>query len=98
MEALRGGAAPLPIVDVGCGTEFTVALDSSGQLWSWGCNYYGKLGLGKGEGRDDGDGRGVMVPQLVEGLPPSCTINALCCGTNHVIAMKVSAPMAKVAS
>lgn len=36
-------------INVCCGGEFTIALDSNNQLWSWGCNQYGQLGLGNTE-------------------------------------------------
>eukprot|EP00937_MAST-01D_sp_MAST-1D-sp2_P006793 g6793.t1 len=42
VEGLKGKR----VVDVACGREFTLALTSAGELWSWGGNDYGQLGQG----------------------------------------------------
>ncbi|CAM1326226.1 Uncharacterised protein g9199 [Pycnogonum litorale] len=33
------------MVDISCGSDFTIALDSSGRLWGWGRNDLGQLGI-----------------------------------------------------
>jgi len=40
------------VVDVGCGSRHTVALTKGNQLWSFGWNKYGQLGLGDTRSRD----------------------------------------------
>ena len=47
-RALRPVAISLPegTVDVQGGTEFTVALTGTGQVWTWGGNRYGQFGDG----------------------------------------------------
>ena len=34
------------VEDVTVGSEHTLALTSDGEVWGWGCNGYGQLGLG----------------------------------------------------
>ncbi|ARF18102.1 Ig-like domain-containing protein [Sporosarcina ureae] len=41
---LTGGNRLLNISAISAGGNFTIALDSDGQLWSWGLNSYGQLG------------------------------------------------------
>lgn len=35
------------IVQVACGKYFSMALTENGEVYSWGCNYYGQLGITK---------------------------------------------------
>ena len=35
-----------PVVDIAVGCEFVLALDNDHDLWSWGANAEGQLGLG----------------------------------------------------
>ena len=46
------GNSNVVIVDVAAGHIHTVALDSTGQLWSWGDNSFGQLGDGTLENRN----------------------------------------------
>ena len=34
------------ITDVACGADFTLALESQGQLWAWGSNFYSQVRWG----------------------------------------------------
>jgi len=38
---------PVHIISVTCGTNFTIAIDNNGDLYSWGWNESGCLGQGK---------------------------------------------------
>uniref|UniRef100_A0A8B9L3R6 HECT and RLD domain containing E3 ubiquitin protein ligase 4 n=1 Tax=Astyanax mexicanus TaxID=7994 RepID=A0A8B9L3R6_ASTMX len=49
------------IVQVTCGYRHSLALSRRGQIFSWGQNKYGQLGLGK-------EGPSVLTPQLVQSL------------------------------
>lgn len=49
------------VVQVTCGYRHSLALSRSGQIFSWGQNKYGQLGLGK-------EGPGVLTPQVVQSL------------------------------
>lgn len=62
-----------PVTQVACGRDFTFALTGRGQLYSWGRNRWGQLGLG-GEGADV-----QRVPKLVPNLPE---IKQVECGEN----------------
>ena len=47
------------VCDVSCGSDFTIALTNNGrQVWSWGCNSYGQLGVGNDEN--------ASVPKSIE--------------------------------
>ncbi|THG99799.1 hypothetical protein EW026_g2605 [Hermanssonia centrifuga] len=47
------------IVDVACGQQHAVALTSDGHIYVWGCNGYGRMGLGTGLQND------VLIPKVV---------------------------------
>ncbi|KAI0692446.1 RCC1 BLIP-II [Cytidiella melzeri] len=47
------------IVQIACGQQHSVALDSEGLVYVWGCNGYGRLGLGTGLQND------VLIPKVV---------------------------------
>ena len=40
------------MLDVGCGSRHTVCLTEGNQVWSFGWNKYGQLGLGDNKSRD----------------------------------------------
>ncbi|GFT97548.1 e3 ubiquitin-protein ligase HERC2 [Nephila pilipes] len=56
IESLNG----LGVIQVECGAQFSLALTSSGQVWTWGKGDYFRLGHGE-EGH-------IRKPQLIEGL------------------------------
>jgi len=41
------------VLDVGCGSRHTVCLTMGNNLWSFGWNKYGQLGLGDNKSRDN---------------------------------------------
>ena len=45
-------AAECAVIDVGCGSRHTVCLTQGNNLWSFGWNKYGQLGLGDTKSRD----------------------------------------------
>ena len=45
-------AAESAVIDVGCGSRHTVCLTQGNNLWSFGWNKYGQLGLGDTRSRD----------------------------------------------
>nr|XP_031849691.1 probable E3 ubiquitin-protein ligase HERC4 isoform X1 [Nomia melanderi] len=70
------------IVQVACGMKHTIALTNNGELYSWGCNKEGQLGL-------DADVKNELKPKLVnslEGIP----IVHIACGGYHSIAISKS--------
>merc|ERR1719506_1431902 len=77
------------IVKVGSGNNFSAALSSSGELWVWGRNDYGQLGLGE-------EAMGDMYsaeryPRLVRSLPvEGHRVVDFACGENHVVALTAS--------
>ena len=67
------------IVDVVAAHEYSVALDSDGNVWTWGSNTYGQLG--------DGSKVSRTSPILVEGVSDIISISA---GWEHTLAMNSS--------
>lgn len=63
------------VVQIACGQYHTLALTNSGELYSWGSNIYGQLGLGY-------ETEKVTTPTLVKSLL-GIPIALLCCGANH---------------
>jgi alpha-tubulin suppressor-like RCC1 family protein len=68
---------PAGIVDVQGGTDFTVALTSSGQVWAWGGNRHGQIG--------DGLARPRLSPYQVA-VPGNQHVTAIAAGKGHVLA------------
>ncbi|RVX15122.1 Protein RCC2-like [Vitis vinifera] len=62
------------IVKVACGTNHTVAVDSSGHVYTWGFGGYGRLG--HREQKDEWVPRRVEVFQRQNVLPPEAVISA----------------------
>ena len=79
-RALRPVAVRLPAgtVDVQGGTDFTVALTGTGQVWTWGGNRYGQLG--------DGTATIRFAPRQVE-LAGSAAVASIAVGQDHVLAL-----------
>ncbi len=69
---------PAGTVDVQGGTDFTVALTGTGQVWTWGGNRYGQLG--------DGTTTIGFAPYQVE-LPGSAPAASIAVGQDHVLAL-----------
>jgi len=65
-------------VAVACGSEHTVALTKDGQVWSWGVNRAGQLGLGHL--------RGMETPQHVLALDEHVVIQ-VACGASHTMVL-----------
>lgn len=62
------------IVDLTTGLDHTMALSSRGEVWAWGMNAYGQLGVGPV------DDTCVSQPMKVEGAPALTSIFA---GADH---------------
>ena len=76
-ESLVPVPIPLPrsIIDISIGPGFGLAVDSTGQVWAWGSNTAGQLGLGDYANR--------TVPHAVQGVGKVKTVN---CGGNWTFA------------
>lgn len=74
------------IIKVDAGQNFTAALSRDGELWVWGRNDYGQLGLGE-------EAMGDMYsssryPRLVRSLPvEGQSVADFVCGEHHVVAL-----------
>ncbi|MFZ5354115.1 MAG: FecR domain-containing protein [Bacillota bacterium] len=66
----------IEFVDVKLGYEHTVALDSKGNVWTWGYNYYGQLG--------DGSTSNRLTPYKITTLS---SISKIAAGDYHTIAV-----------
>ena len=64
----------LHIADVGCGSRHTVVLTRNNQLWSFGWNKYGQLGIGHNHSRDAPEK--MSMPRVIAGK----SIKMLKCG------------------
>ncbi|KAG7510417.1 serine serine/threonine-protein kinase Nek9 [Solea senegalensis] len=62
-----------PVRQVSCGDNHVVVLTHGGEIYSWGCGEYGRLGL---ECEDD-----FSSPMQVE-VPKGATISSVCCGSD----------------
>ncbi|XP_043244131.1 RCC1 domain-containing protein 1-like [Amphibalanus amphitrite] len=70
----------LAITQVCAGGWHTAALSSSGDVYTWGWNESGQLGLG--------DTVNVAAePALVDALPSDVTVTQLACGSRHTLAL-----------
>jgi alpha-tubulin suppressor-like RCC1 family protein len=74
-------ALPEGTVDVQGGSDFTVALTSSGQVWGWGGNGYGQLG--------DGSDTLRLTPHQVQ-LPSGVRAASISVGAGHVLVLSES--------
>jgi len=70
------------IVQVACGENHTLALTYDGQLFSWGSNSFGQLGLGTSTDRE-------VKPTLVASLA-GIPLAFIACGGNHSFAVSKS--------
>eukprot|EP00794_Sanderia_malayensis_P005950 gene5950-6640_t len=67
----------LKVLQVDCGDAHVVALADDGEVYTWGCGQYGRLGLGT---EDDS-----AVPEQMP-LPPNCSnIIAIKCGLDNTL-------------
>jgi len=77
---------PAVICKIGAGSNFSAAMSKNGELWVWGRNDYGQLGLGE-------EAMGDMYsaerfPRLVRSLPTEgLKVVDFCCGEHHVVAL-----------
>jgi alpha-tubulin suppressor-like RCC1 family protein len=62
--------APVPFFKVTCGTYHSLGLTEDGDLYSWGWNYYGQLGVARDAGESNGEPRKVVseVRDVVGGM------------------------------
>lgn len=77
------GVAGAHIVQIACGDKHSLALSDGGDIYVWGYNYYGQLGLGKEAGTTEPKPR---VIQSLGGIP----ISLIACGGNHSFALSKS--------
>ena len=67
----------LKVLQVDCGDAHVVALADDGEVYTWGCGQYGRLGLGT---EDD-----MAIPEPMP-LPPNCNeIVAIKCGLDNTL-------------
>ena len=65
-EVQAAEVGDVKVTELATGKHHTLALDSTGHVWSWGQNYFGQLGLGYSASGEDVDN--VLTPQLVSGV------------------------------
>jgi alpha-tubulin suppressor-like RCC1 family protein len=84
LQVASGSIATLTIAAVACGTSFALALDSTGNVHSWGQNIYGQLG--------NNTTTLSTLPIAVSSFGSLATarIVAIACGQSHSVALDVS--------
>ncbi|XP_072112516.1 probable E3 ubiquitin-protein ligase HERC4 isoform X1 [Mobula birostris] len=70
------------IIQVTCGNEHSLALSKDGQVFAWGCNTYGQLGLGK----KDTFFENAQAVQTFSGIP----VAQIAAGGEHSLVLTVS--------
>ncbi|XP_046611167.1 probable E3 ubiquitin-protein ligase HERC4 isoform X2 [Neodiprion virginianus] len=70
------------VVQIACGLKHTLALTNNGELYAWGCNKEGQLGIG-------GESVKELKPKLVTSLA-SVPMSYIACGGYHSIAVSKS--------
>lgn len=70
------------IVQIACGLKHTVALTNNGELYAWGSNNEGQLGLGRSTQME-------IKPKLLHSLT-AVPIAFIACGGYHTIAISKS--------
>jgi alpha-tubulin suppressor-like RCC1 family protein len=74
------------IIKVGAGENFSAAMSADGELWLWGRNDYGQIGLG--EEAMEYKGSGSRYPRMLRGLAlEGQQIVDFACGRHHVVAL-----------
>jgi hypothetical protein len=69
------------IIDICCGKLHTIVLTNSGEVYSWGCNDSGQIGIAS-------DSEAVLIPQqVVFQLRDGEKVKAISCGLNHSLAL-----------
>jgi len=77
------------VVKVGVGHNFSAALSREGEIWVWGCNDCGQLGLGEGAvaKKDFAE----YYPRLLRSLPmEGHRIVDFACGDYHIVALNAA--------
>ena len=76
-----GSLTSLAVQSIGCGRLFSVALDASGGVHTWGNNTYGQIG------NDVRGGANLSIPVAVSsyGSLVGKTITSVSCGMNHTL-------------
>jgi alpha-tubulin suppressor-like RCC1 family protein len=76
-----GSISGKTIIAISCGTYYTIALDSVGQVHAWGANYQGQLG------NNVTTNSGIPIAISTFGSLSGTTITAIACGTNVTMAL-----------
>jgi len=80
IEHFTGELSRPRVRQIECGDEHNIALTDTGEVWTWGSNYYNKLGL-------PFDGDHVSSPRKV--LVKMEGVNHVSCGTNHCMVARL---------
>lgn len=64
----------IKLIDICCGSDHTLGLNSSGEVYAWGSNSFGQIGNGCNSDQ--------LLPKKVYGLEDEKAIS-ICCGGNH---------------
>ncbi|KAK7604747.1 hypothetical protein V9T40_005933 [Parthenolecanium corni] len=70
------------VVEIACGSHFSLALIDDGTLFGWGCNRYGQLGCTNQSSSYSYEQKPIIIP-----LSSAIKIRRIACGTAHVLAL-----------
>jgi alpha-tubulin suppressor-like RCC1 family protein len=74
---------PAAVTSVRSGCSFSMALDTSGHVWTWGSNSVGQLGTGS-------QAPFVVTPTVVSGLPAGTIVKSISAGEAFGVALNAS--------
>ncbi len=85
VPSLRG----VRCASVAAGLSHSACLTESGDVYLWGANDVGQLGLGKGDDKDNADaGASELTPQLLECAELEGRVRAVRCGAKHTAVLR----------
>lgn len=83
----NGSLAVVCVTSIGCGNDFSLALDTGGRVHAWGDNTNGQLGNNQSTGSSPAFLSAVPIIMSSFGSLVGCTVAAVACGASHAVAV-----------
>jgi alpha-tubulin suppressor-like RCC1 family protein len=84
--------AGVTVVAVDGGSEHSLALTSAGQVYAWGGNFFGQLGIGNDTGPDMCGGEGCSTTPVAVPLPGGASAKAIAAGNYYSLVVVGTPP------